>query len=60
MGELQFVAKEGPAIIRETAAVDELRATLHGPLLCAENKGYDEARRVWNGLTFSSRASSRR
>ena len=27
-----------------------MRATLHGPLLCPEDAGYDEARKVWNGM----------
>lgn len=31
-------------------AVSQLRSTLHGQLLTAENAGYDAARTLWNGM----------
>jgi FAD/FMN-containing dehydrogenase len=32
------------------AAIDELRPRLRGPLLSAEDPGYDDARSVWNAM----------
>ena len=40
----------GAETILEGATVQSLRATLHGPLLCPGDAGYDEARIVWNGM----------
>jgi FAD/FMN-containing dehydrogenase len=31
------------------AATEELKPRLHGGLIFAEDEGYDEARRIWNG-----------
>src|SRR5262245_1270463 len=39
----------GPAAIAE-AEIDELRMTMRGPLLCAGQPGYDEARVIFNGM----------
>ena len=32
------------------AATDELRTRLEGSVLEARDDGYDEARRIWNGM----------
>jgi hypothetical protein len=39
----------GPTDVAE-AEIDELRMMLRGPLLCAGQPGYDEARVVYNGM----------
>jgi FAD/FMN-containing dehydrogenase len=37
-------------ITSETAAVERLRRTMHGAVLSPSDAGYDEARRIWNGM----------
>lgn len=50
MPDLRVATLEGiDAIVKETA-VQGLRSSLHGPLLCPGDVGYDEARKVWNGM----------
>jgi FAD/FMN-containing dehydrogenase len=44
------VSLEGKAIELERAAVRELGESLSGPVLLASDPGYDEARRIWNGM----------
>ena len=34
----------------DVKAIDALRAQLHGPLLLPSDEGYDDARRIWNGM----------
>src|SRR5215831_7254475 len=50
MTDLRITTTGGTDAILEDAAVLELRASLHGPLLCPGEAGYDEARKVWNGM----------
>src|SRR5713226_2516340 len=50
MTDLHVVTAEGTDAILEEAAVEEFEASLHGPLLCPNDAGYDEARKVWNGM----------
>src|SRR5215831_12287691 len=50
MTDLRITTTGGTDAILEDAAVLELRANLHGPLLCPGEAGYDEARKVWNGM----------
>src|SRR5215472_14568566 len=50
MTDLRITTTGGTDAILEDAAVLELRASLHGPLLCPGEAGYDEARAVWNGM----------
>jgi FAD/FMN-containing dehydrogenase len=50
MTDLRITTISGTDAILEEGAVQELRANLHGPLLCHGDAGYDEARKVWNGM----------
>ena len=48
--DLQAVKLSGAATTLERAAVQDLRASLKGPLFSVGQEGYDAARRVWNGM----------
>ena len=50
MTDLRITATSGTDAILEDAAIQKLRASLHGPLLCPGDANYDEARKVWNGM----------
>ena len=50
MTDLRVATVGGAESILEGATVQSLRATLHGPLLCPGDAGYDEERKVWNGM----------
>jgi FAD/FMN-containing dehydrogenase len=50
MTDLRVTTTGGTDAILEEAAVEEFEASLHGPLLCPGDAGYDEARKVWNGM----------
>src|SRR5215813_820067 len=50
MTDLRITTTGDTDTILEDAVVQELRASLHGPLLCPGEAGYDEARKVWNGM----------
>jgi hypothetical protein len=50
MTDLILATLEGTDAIVEEGAVQALRARLHGPLLRPDDAGYDEARKVWNGM----------
>jgi hypothetical protein len=50
MTDLRFVTKNGGDKIIESATVDALAEGLRGRLLRREDDGYDQARRVWNGI----------
>ena len=39
----------GEAVLGE-AVVADFRASLRGQLLCAGDAGYDEGRKIWNGM----------
>ena len=47
--QVEAVSGDGKAIVLTAAELKELRAALKGKLLLAQDAGYDEARRVWNG-----------
>src|ERR1700733_11458505 len=49
-GELHAIKLSGAATTLERAAVQELRASLHGTLLTPDQEGYAVARRIWNGM----------
>jgi hypothetical protein len=57
MTDLRVTTTNGTAAIIEEAAVEELKASLHGPLLRPGDAAYDEARKVWNGMIDRRRAS---
>src|SRR5437763_12431961 len=50
MTDLRVLTIDGTDAILEEAAVQEVAAGLRGPLLRPGDAGYDEARRVWNGM----------
>src|ERR1700674_2243460 len=50
MTDLRIVTSEGTDLFLEEATVQQFAAGLRGPLLRAGDAGYDEARRVWNGM----------
>ena len=47
--DLAAVSADGKPLTLTGADLKELRAGLEGKLLLAQDSGYDEARRVWNG-----------
>ncbi|MDH3747483.1 MAG: FAD-binding oxidoreductase [Gammaproteobacteria bacterium] len=49
-GEISAVGLTGEELTLEKAAVQELGDSLNGNLLLASDGGYDNARRVWNGM----------
>jgi FAD/FMN-containing dehydrogenase len=50
MTDLRITNNSGSDKIIEDVAVQELRGDLVGPLLCLGDDGYDETRKVWNGM----------
>ena len=50
MTDLRVVTTEGTDAILEEGAVHDFAANLRGPLLRPSDSGYDEARKVWNGM----------
>jgi FAD/FMN-containing dehydrogenase len=50
MTELQVITNGGAEAALEYSAVEALAARLHGELLRPGDPGYEEARRVWNGM----------
>ncbi len=50
MSDLRFVTTSGSEKILEDAAIQDFADSLRGRLLRAGDTGYDEARRVWNGM----------
>ena len=47
---MEMATTSGSRVLIDEAAVQELRMTLHGPLLCPGDRGYDAARVIFNGL----------
>ena len=50
MTELQVITNGGAEAALEYSAIETLEARLRGELLRAGDPGYEEARRVWNGM----------
>jgi FAD/FMN-containing dehydrogenase len=50
MTDLRIITTDGTDAILEEAAVESLRASLHGALLQPGGAAYDVARKVWNGM----------
>jgi FAD/FMN-containing dehydrogenase len=50
MTDLRIVTTDGADAILEENTVQDFAATLRGPLLHPGDGGYDEARKVWNGM----------
>lgn len=47
---LAAVGSSGKAVTLTAADIKDFRASLHGKLLLSQDQGYDEARRIWNGV----------
>ena len=50
MAELQVATLTGGYAVIAEAAVNDFKTSLHGALLCPGDDGYDEARKIWNGM----------
>src|SRR5215469_14250892 len=50
MTDLRVITSDGGDRILEEAAVQAFADSLRGPLLRPDDGGYDEARKVWNGM----------
>ena len=50
MTDLRVITSDGDDRIIEEAVVQEFGANLRGPLLRPSDDGYDQARKVWNGM----------
>src|SRR6516165_2797081 len=50
MTDLRVITSDGDDRIIEEAVVQEFGANLRGPLLRPGDDGYDQARKVWNGM----------
>ncbi|MFN8467508.1 MAG: FAD-binding protein [Caldilineaceae bacterium] len=50
MEDLQVITSAGAQGQLAGAAIGELKTSMRGPVLCAGDEGYEEARQVWNGL----------
>jgi hypothetical protein len=47
--QVAAVSGDGKPVVLSAAEVNELRSALKGKLLVAQDAGYEQARRVWNG-----------
>ena len=50
MTDLRVIRTDGESAILEEATVQDFASNLRGPLLRPGDGGYDEARKVWNGM----------
>jgi FAD/FMN-containing dehydrogenase len=50
MTDLRIITAAGTEAFLEEAVAQELRAGLRGPMLRPGDQGYDEVRKVWNGM----------
>lgn len=50
MPDLRVITTTGADTILEEAAVAAFKVRLRGALLCAGDAGYDDARKIWNGM----------
>ncbi len=48
--DIEAVTGDGKKIVLPGADVEDFRAGLRGPLLLRDAPGYDDARRIWNGM----------
>ena len=48
--QLSAIGLDGKPITIARADIKEFRASLRGQLLLAGNEGYEEARKIWNGV----------
>ncbi len=50
MTDLRVISTDGTPAVLEESAAQGFSESLHGPLLHPGDGGYDEARKVWNGM----------
>ncbi len=50
MVELKVTTLTGQDAAIEESVIEELRASLGGQLFCPDDGGYEEARKIWNGM----------
>ncbi len=53
MADYQVVTIRGSDLARsvlQKSVVSNFKASLQGPLLCPGDAGYEDARRIWNGM----------
>jgi hypothetical protein len=50
MAELRVITTTGQETVLEEATVEKFQASLRGPLLRPGDAGYDDARKIWNGM----------
>ena len=50
MVDLRVTTTTGAHAMLEEAAVEGFQSSLRGEMLCPGDEGYDEARKVWNGM----------
>ena len=50
MVELRMTSTTGANTVIEEATVETLKSDLRGELLRRDDAGYDDARKVWNGM----------
>ena len=50
MTELQVTTTSGTSLVLDAATVQGFKTSLRGPLLHPSDAGYDDARKVWNGM----------
>ncbi len=50
MSVVKIVTKNGAVAMVDLASVDALEQDLRGAILLPKAEGYDQARRIWNGM----------
>jgi len=50
MTDLQVITIIGTNLVLDGATVQGFKASLRGELLCSTDKGYEDARQIWNGM----------
>jgi FAD/FMN-containing dehydrogenase len=50
MGDVRVTMTTGADTVIEATAIESFKASLRGELLRSDDAGYDEARKVWNGM----------
>ena len=50
MSVVRISTKDGSSVEIEMAAVERFGKCLRGPVLLPESVGYEDARRIWNGM----------
>jgi FAD/FMN-containing dehydrogenase len=50
MADLRITTMQGTDTVLKTTAIEAFRSSVRGELLCPVDAGYDDARKVWNGM----------